>query len=124
MILAAPLIAWTATSSGGEETDGLMVERFKGLDGTPELLVSLGEDDANTLETTGGKRYVRFVCLDGEDAVVLDAQQQWPYIDEPGYDYPHAHQQATREQLQRAEECRLVGTNVKLEADVEGALPR
>jgi hypothetical protein len=124
VIIAAPLIAWTATSSGGSDAADLMVERRLGIDGVPELLVSLGEDDLNTLQTTRGKRSVRLECIGRGGKIVLNAEQQWPYIDEAGYDYPHAHQPASREQLQLVDECRLAGTTVELGADVEGALPR
>ncbi len=124
VIIALPLIAWTATSSGGGDDPNLIVERAIGLDGRPELLVSLGEDDLNTLEATAGKKAVRLECVGPEGRVVVAAEQEWPFIDEPGYDYPHAHQPASREQLQQADRCRLQGTDVRLEADVEGPLPR
>jgi hypothetical protein len=122
VIIAAPLVAWTISSRGGEER--LIVERWTGLNGTPELLISLGEDDLNTLETTNGKRIVRVECVGDEGEVVLDDEQKWPFVDEAGYDYPHVHQAASRDQLQRADSCRLRGTRVALEADVEGTLTR
>jgi hypothetical protein len=124
VIIAVPLIAWTATSSGGGDDPILIVERAIGLDGAPELLVSLGEDALNTLETTNGDRVVRVLCVGRDGQVVLDTRQTWPFIDEPGYDYPHAHQPASRDQLQQANRCRLQGTRMALEADVEGPLPR
>jgi hypothetical protein len=119
VIIATPLIVWAASSGGDEKS--LIVERGIGLTGAPELIVSLGEDDLNTLETTNGKRTVRLECLGREGQVVLDAKQKWPFtLKERGFDYPHAHQKASREQLQRADRCRLRGTRVRLEADVEG----
>ena len=124
VIIAVPLIAWTATSSGGGDVPNLIVERATGLTGAPELLVSLGDDDLNTVESTGGKRAVRLECIGREGRVVFAAEQKWPFIDEPGYAYPHVHQPASREQLQRADRCRLQGTRKRLEADVEGPLPR
>ena len=126
VVMAVPLIAWTATSSGGgdDEDPSLMAERWVGLRGAPELLISLGEDDLNTLQMTGGKRTVRVECVGREGDVVLEAEQRWPFVDEAGYDYPHAHQPASRDQLQRAERCALRGTRERLEGDVEGALPR
>jgi hypothetical protein len=123
IIIAAPLIAWTASSSGGDE-QSLIVDRATGLTGAPELLVSLGDDDLNTLETSNGDRVVRVQCVGRDGRIVLDAKQTWPFIDEPGYDYLHAHQPASREQLQQADRCRLQGTRTRLEADVQGPLPR
>jgi hypothetical protein len=124
VIIAVPLIAWTATSSGDGDGPNLIVERAIGLDGAPELLVSLGDDDLNTLESTGGKKAVGLECVGREGRVVFAAEQPWPFVDEPGYDYPHAHQPASREQLQRADRCSLQGTRKRLEADVQGPLPR
>jgi hypothetical protein len=122
VIVAMPLVLW-ATSSGGAE-QGLIVERATGLTGGPELLVNLVDKDLNTLRTTRGRRTVRVECLGRGGRVVVDASQKWPFINERGYDYPHVHQRATREQLVEAERCRLRGTRIRLEADVEGALIR
>jgi hypothetical protein len=120
VIIAAPLVAWTVSSQGG--ADELMAERWIGVNGMPELLVSLGDDKLNTLDTTNGKKMVRVVCVGDEGQVVIDGEQKWPFVDEAGFDYPHAHQAASRDQLQQAESCRLRGTRVQLEADVEGSL--
>ncbi|MGH3029295.1 MAG: hypothetical protein ACRDNE_00735 [Gaiellaceae bacterium] len=121
VLVAVPLIAWAAFS-GGDEQD-LVVERWTNDAGAPELIISLGEKDVNTLETTDGKRTVRVECVGRDGQVVLDAKQRWPFIDsEPGYDSPHAHQAASREQLQRADRCRIRGTRVHLEANVKGVL--
>jgi hypothetical protein len=121
VVVAAPLIFWTA-SSGGEEEFDLKVERFTSVTGDPELLVSLGEDELNTLEATNGTRTVRVTCAGRQGQPVLDAKQKWPFIREPGYDYPHAHQAASEEQVQRADRCRVSGTRVRLAADVKGSL--
>lgn len=120
--IAAPLVAWTASAGGDEKS--LTVERSVGLYGAPELLISLGDEDLNTLETTDGERFVHVECVGRDGQVVLAADQAWPFVDEPGFDYPHAHQVATREQLQRADRCRLGVTRVRLEADVSGVLTR
>ena len=122
VIIAAPLIAWAAYSNGGEQ-ESLIVERWTNDAGAPELIISLGTKDLNTLETTNGKRTVGVECVGRDGIVVLAAEQRWPFIDgEPGYDSPHAHQAASREQLQRADRCRLRGTRARLEADVTGVL--
>jgi hypothetical protein len=119
-VIATPLVLWT-TASGGDDKP-LMVERFTSVTGAPELLISLGDEELNTLETTGGKKTVRVECRGRDGQAVLDARQKWPFIKERGYEYPHAHQAATSEQVQRADRCTVRGTGVTLEADVEGAL--
>ena len=122
VVIAAPLVAWAAFSSGDEQ-QSLTVERWTKDAGAPELIIWLGEKDLNTLETTNGKRTVQVECVGRDGQVVLDAEQTWPFVDnEAGYDSPHAHQPASREQLQRADRCRLRGTRARLEADVTGAL--
>ncbi|MFN2488964.1 MAG: hypothetical protein ABR529_04360 [Actinomycetota bacterium] len=120
-VMATPLMVWTATS-GVDDDQSLVVERATSPTGAPEFIVSLAEDDLNTLGTTNGKRAVRVECLSREGQVVLQAKQRWPFDNEPGYEYPHAHQAASSEQLRRADRCRLQGTHVRLDADVEGAL--
>lgn len=120
VLIAAPLIAWTATS--GDDDERLIVERAINRDGARELIVSLTEKGLNTLETTKGKRLVRVECVGRDGKLVLAAEQRWPFPYERGYDYPHAHQAANREQLRRADRCRLRGTSVPLEAEVQGAL--
>jgi hypothetical protein len=124
MIIAAPLVAWTASADSDGKRRDLTVERSTALTGRPELLISLGEDDLNALKTTGGKRTVRVECVGRDGRVVIDAKRKWPFVNERGYDYPHTHLVADRTQVQRADRCRLWGTRVRLQADVEGALPR
>jgi hypothetical protein len=123
LVITAPLVAWTA-SAGEEKRQDLRVQRETALTGGPELLVSLGEDDLNTLKTTGGKRSVRLVCVGRDGRVVMDRKKRWPFTNERGYDYPHVHLVATRAEVQRARSCRIRGTRIRLEAAVEGRLPR
>jgi hypothetical protein len=124
IIIAAPLVAWTATSGEDEKRQDLRAQRSTALTGDPELLVSLGEDDLNRPATTGGKRTVRVVCTGRDGKIVIDVRRKWPFINERGYDYPHTHLVIGRAQVQRAQRCRLRGTSVRLEAEVEGRLPR
>jgi hypothetical protein len=119
-VIAAPLILWT-TSSGGDDKR-LTVERFVNDKGAPELLVSLVDKDLNTLASTRGKRSVRLECTGRDGQRVLVGRPKWPFIKERGYEYPHAHQPATSDQVRRAEECRLEGHKRTLKADVRGAL--
>jgi hypothetical protein len=120
VFIAAPLVLWAASSGSAQQS--LIVERAIDVTGTRELLVNLTDKDLNTLRTTRGKRTVRVVCLGREGQVVLSAVQKWPFINEPGYDYPHLHQRASRDQLVQADRCRVRGTRMRLEAEVEGAL--
>lgn len=121
ILIAAPLVVWTA-SNGNAAEKSLIVERWTNDAGAPELIVSLGEEELNTLETTSGKSVVRLECVDEGGDVLLAATTKWPFAFERGYEYPHMHQKASREQLLRADSCSLRGTRVRLEADVEGVL--
>jgi hypothetical protein len=121
VLIATPLAVWAASSGDEDDDETLVVERATGTTGSPELIVYLEDDHLNRLKTTNGKRAVRVECLGREGQVVLDSKQRWPFINnEPGFDAPHIHQTASREQVQQADRCRLRGTRVRLEADVEG----
>jgi hypothetical protein len=117
-IMGTPLALWAATS---ESAENLTVERATSRTGTPEFIISLDEDDLNTLGTTNGKTTVRLQCLSSEGQVVLDAKQGWPFKKERGYEDPHAHQAASSSQLRGATRCRLEGTKMRLESEVEAA---
>jgi hypothetical protein len=119
-LIATPLVVWTASSGGDPKP--LIVERGTASTGKPELLVSLTGKGMNTLRATGGRRSVRIRCVGRDGRMVVDGRQRWPFVLERGYDYPHAHHLATREQVQRVDRCRLDGTRTRLEADVEGSL--
>jgi hypothetical protein len=121
-VIAAPLAMWTASSGGDDRT--MIVERSTSVKGEPEFLVALVKKDLNKLELTNGKRTVRIECLDRDGSTLAAGEQKWPFVIERGYDYAHAHQPATSEQVQRAARCRLIGTSEKLEADVKGSLQR
>jgi hypothetical protein len=121
LIIATPLVVWAGFSGGDEQS--FVVERAASDSGKPQLIVSLVEEELNTVETTNGRRAVRLECLDDDGRVVLATRKKWPFrAEERGYDYPHVHQTTTLEQRQRADRCRLRGTRVPLQADVEGAL--
>jgi hypothetical protein len=125
LIIAAPLVAWTASSASGDEKPrDLRVQRGTALTGKPELLVSLGEDDMNTLAMANGKTSVRIVCVDRDGKVVVDVRRKWPFMNELGYDYPHTHLVISREQVRGAQKCSVRGTRMRLQAEVEGRLPR
>lgn len=124
VVIAIPLIAWAAVSGDGGSEQSLIVERWTDENGAPELLVSLIEPDLNTLETTNGARAVRLTCVDRDGQVLLDADQEWPFVVDAGLEYPHVHQAASPEDVQRTNRCRLGGTSIPLEADVQDVLVR
>jgi hypothetical protein len=123
VIILAPLLAWAAASGGDDDVALLIVERSKDVKGAPEVLMSLTDDELNTLSSTNGRRIVRVQCLAADGEVVVDGQQPWPFVEERGFDAPHAHQPASRDELARTERCRVLGTRDPLEAEIRGPLP-
>jgi hypothetical protein len=121
-LIVTPLAVWSTTSGG--ERNPLSVDRGNALTGAPELLVSLVDATMNTLATTEGKATIRVRCVDRDGRLVLDAEQKWPFVHERGYEYPHAHQAASLEQVLQADRCTVSGARVRLEADVKGDLAR
>ena len=79
----------------------------------PELLVSV-ERKLNVPETANDGRSVRLTCSDGDGATVIRARVDWPFLEEPNYPLPHAHQPASAAEIARIAECRVTGTKVKL----------
>lgn len=118
-VVAIALITWAAASGDGD-LESLIVERWTNESGSPELIVSVTERHVNTLAATDGERIVRLTCFSRDGAVLVDAEQEWPFVTDLGFEYPHAHQQASVEQVREADRCRL-GTQTPLEADVRGA---
>jgi hypothetical protein len=116
VLVAAPLAIWAATSGGSDdEKRGLIVERMVGLNGEPELVLSLAGD----LDVTSGASNVRVECTDANGRLIVKGTQPWPFVDEPGYPYPHVHQPGPLEKVEGARRCRVLGTNKRLEAAVQ-----
>jgi hypothetical protein len=122
VLIAAPLVAWTASAGGDDNPLG--VERTFDVDGKPELLVVLDDDDLNTLEMTDGKTEVRVECVGRDGRLVVAAPHRWPFVEEVGFDEPHAHQPGSRADVERVDRCRLLGMREQLEAEVKGDLSR
>lgn len=122
VLIIAPLVVWTA--SAGDEEDPLTVERTFDVDGEPELLVALGDEKLNTLAMTDGKRAVRVECVGRDGEVVVASAHRWPFVDDVGFDAPHAHQPGSRDDVERVDRCRLLGTREQFEAEVKGVLVR
>src|SRR3712207_8189846 len=64
--------------------------------------------------TTNGKKAVRVECLGRGGQRVLDSGQRWPFFNDPGYDYPHVHQAASREQVQDRKSTRLNSSHANI----------
>ena len=79
----------------------------------PELLVSVPRK-LNVPETANDGRTVRLTCDDDDGATVLRARVDWPFLEEPNYPLPHAHQPASAADLARVSECRVTGASVRL----------
>jgi hypothetical protein len=116
LLVAAPLAIWAATSGGSdEEQKGLIVERSVGLNGEPELVISIAGD----VQVTSGASNVRVECTDANGTVIVKGTQPWPFIEEPGYPYAHVHQTDSPEKIEGARRCRVLGTDERLEAKVQ-----
>jgi hypothetical protein len=117
LLVVAPLAIWAATSGGSGEDDkqGLIVERGVSTTGEPELILSI----AGNVEVTSGASSVTIECLDKDGKMLIKSTQPWPFIEEPGYPYPHAHQADSPEKVEGARRCRVLGTDTRLESEVQ-----
>jgi hypothetical protein len=115
-LVLVPLVIWAA-SSGGDGGAGLIVEAERAGSYGPELIVSV-DRKLNTDRTTGGKATVGLVCRDSAGREIVNAQLDWPFIEEPGFDYPHAHYPLSLDSFDSVVRCRLRGTSSTLEGEV------
>jgi hypothetical protein len=118
-LIVAPLAIWAATSAGGggDGDEGpLLVERGVGVSGEPELILSVTDEEVTV---SGGKTSVRVECFDARGDAIVRGTQPWPFITEPGYPYPHAHQVVPADKIDLARRCRVLGTSKRLEAEVQ-----
>ena len=117
LLVVGPLAIWAATSGGSGDGDrqGLIVERGVSITGEPELVLSI----AGEVEVTSGATSVTVECLDKDGKPLIKGTQPWPFIEEPGYPYPHAHQVDSPEKVEGTRRCRVLGTNARLEAKVQ-----
>lgn len=117
VLVVAPLAIWAATSGGsGDDTrKGLIAERGVSLTGAPELILSI----SGPVEVTSGATSVRVECTDNDGKVIIDSTQPWPFLEEAGYPYPHAHQGGSPEKIEGARRCRVLGTDTRLDAKVQ-----
>jgi hypothetical protein len=114
-VIVVPVLIW-ATTSGGS-SDQLRIDQGVSVYGEPEIVVNVPQK-LNTPAEAKNSTNVRLVCVDAGGKTVLATDQDWPFINEPGYPYPHIHQPVTPKQLQAIAKCRVEGTKTKLEGNI------
>jgi hypothetical protein len=114
-LIVVPVLIWAATSGGS--SDQLRIDQGVSVYGEPEIVVNVPAKLNNPAEANSSNN-VRLVCENGGGETVLSTQQPWPFINEPGYPYPHIHQPVTPAQLQQIAKCRVDGTKTKLEGNI------
>ena len=114
-LILAPILVWAATSGGSG--DKLRIDQGVSVYGEPEIVVNV-PIKLNTPAEANNSTNVRLTCVDGGGNTVLATNQYWPFINEPGYPYPHIHQPVTPKQLQQIATCRVEGTKTKLEGSI------
>jgi hypothetical protein len=114
-VIVVPILIW-ATTSGGS-SDQLRIDQGVSVYGEPEIVVNVPKK-LNTPAEANNSTNVRLVCVDAGGKTVLATDQGWPFINEPGYPYPHIHQPVTPKQLQAIAKCRVEGTKTKLEGNL------
>ena len=101
-------------TSGGEEADGLRIERSQ-----VEVVVYLTDPGANKPDRAGGERTVTLECVDADGEVLKRAPVAWPLADTDGGTLgPHTHLPIDPVTIQQVDSCRLRGTDPMLEGGV------
>jgi hypothetical protein len=114
-LIIVPVLIWAATSGGNDGK--LRIDQGVSLVGEPEIVVNVPKN-INTPAEARNASSVTLVCVDAGGGTVLSTPQSWPFINEPGYPWPHIHQPVTPQQLQRIAKCRIEGTKTKLEGNL------
>jgi hypothetical protein len=114
LVGAVGLGAVAIATSGGEEADGLRIERTQ-----TEVLVYLVDAGDNEADRADGERTVTLECVDAEGEVLKRAPVAWPLADTDGGTLaPHAHLPIDPVTIQSVDRCRLRGTDPMLEGGV------
>ena len=101
-------------TSGGEEADGLRIERSQ-----VEVVIYLTDPGANEPERAGGERTVTLECLDADGEVLKRAPVAWPLTETDGGTLGlHTHMPIDPVTIQQVDSCRLRGTDPMLEGGV------
>jgi hypothetical protein len=115
-LVITPLAIWATTSGGSDDgKETFYVERSVGLTGEPELLVTV---DDPSVELAPGRTSVEVECTNAEHKPIVKSTQAWPFPLEEGFP-PHAHVAASRDEVELARRCRVIGTNKSLVANVQ-----
>ncbi len=114
-LIVVPILIWAATSGGSDNK--LRIDQGVSASGSPEIVVNIPVK-LNTPDEAKNSATVKLVCVDGGGKIVFFTNQEWPFINETGYPYPHIHQPVTPQQLQEIAKCRLEGTKTKLEGNL------
>jgi hypothetical protein len=114
-LIVVPVLIWAATSGGSDNK--LRIDQGVSVYGGPEIVVNVPKN-LNTPAEAKNSTSVRLVCVDASGKTVLATDQDWPFINEPGYPYPHIHQPVSPKQLQAIAKCRVEGTKTKLEGNL------
>lgn len=121
--ISAVLVAIALSAQGDDAGSRTGVSRPAGLrleasvqDLPAELTIYLENREANTPETTHGKRRVTVECVNGGQDVVFQTGQPWPFTGtDGGVTPPHVHIQMDPAVLDRIVRCRLKDTDPALE---------
>jgi hypothetical protein len=112
-VIVVPVAIW-ALGSGGSNGNGLTVQQGTSyVTGGPEIVVSIPRK-YNTMAETGNKASVVLVCFDAKGKELFEANQEWPFIEEPGYPHPHIHQAVGDSQLKAMTKCTVRGMRHRL----------
>jgi hypothetical protein len=115
VLVVVPIAIWAASSGGSK--NNLRIDQGVSVYGGPEIVVNVPKK-LNTPSEANNSTTVTVVCTDASGKTVLATKQYWPFINEPGYPYPHIHQPVTPKQLQQIARCHLEGTKTKLEGNL------
>jgi hypothetical protein len=116
LLVITPLAIWAATSGGSDDDKRTFyVERAVGLNGEPELLLTVDDPD---VQVPNGRTTVEVECTDAAGKPIVKGTQPWPFPPEQGF-APHAHVAASPDEVERARRCRVIGTSKRLVANVQ-----
>ena len=111
-LIVVPVLVWAATGGGG--SNQLRIDQGVNIYGSPEIVVNVPKK-LNTPAEANNATTVTLTCVDSGGGTVLQTQQPWPFIIEPGYPLPHIHQPVTPAQMQKIATCHVSGTKTKLQ---------
>jgi hypothetical protein len=114
-LIVVPVLIWAASSGGSG--DELRIDQGVSVSGEPEIVVNV-PPKLNYPAEAKNSTNVRLTCVDAGGGTVLATDQDWPFINEPGYPLPHIHQPVTPAQMQKIAKCRIEGTKTKLEGNL------